>query len=184
MSKRKIWRDVMKKSLIILFLFISLNVFAEDGENNVDSEQETVRNSISGGINIHLYFFVPIPGLSLEYERLLGKIFSVGLEVGTILFFEPYFIIRGRIYPFSGMFFTGLSWGLWSPSLKYSMYYQMISVELGWKIDMKKDKWFLMPSILAGLIGPEINNNTIHGQTELRMEMFLLKLDFKIGYKF
>ena len=79
----------MKKFLIILlfWIFIISNAFAEDDENNIVSEQKTARNSVSGGINLSSYFFIIylLPGINIEYERLLGKMFSVGLEIGTIL---------------------------------------------------------------------------------------------------
>ena len=173
----------MKKPLIILFfwVFIISNTFAEDDENKIVSEQKTARNSVSDGINLSSYYFpIPIgPGLSIEYERLLGKIFSVGLEIGTMWFYRPYFEIMGRIYPFRGMFF-GLSWGLWWPEPKDSYYFHLISAEFGWKIDLKKNKnWHLTPSIAGRLYGDPPDNDR-----KFSIEMILPVLNFKFGYKF
>ena len=182
----------MKKYLVILFLCVitNINVFAEEDEKN-SFEQKTERNSFSLGINLSSFFLYPIvPGLSLEYERLLGKYFSAGLETGTIWLIENHYAeIRTRYYPWSGMFFAGISWGIFNfktymfDGKKYIMH--MITTELGWKINLKKNKkWFLMPSIAARAIDPRIRDNNVWQKNELVMEMILPELNFKIGYAF
>ena len=177
----------MKKHLIILFfwVFILSNAFADDDEKRIVSEQKTARISVSGGINLSSYFMIPMnPGLSVEYERLLGKLFSVGIEIGTMWFYTPYFEILGRIYPFSGMFF-GLGWGLWLATPEYLNYYHMVFAEFGWKINIKKNtKWHLTPSVAVKMIQPEIKDNNVWKKNSLVMEMLLPELNFKFGYKF
>lgn len=175
----------MKKSFILLFLlfYITSNVFTD--ENGIVFEEKQTMNSIDLGLNFTGYFFSPLPifpSISFDYERLLGKYFSIGLEIGTLWHEALYFEIRGRIYPFSGLF-MGLSWGICfvGPGRFNN---QIISTELGWKINMKNNKWHFMPSVGARLYDPVIYDKDTVNASRFGAQMISMTLNLKIGYKF
>lgn len=165
----------MKKRAIFIFL---LGFLVSDYVVG----QEKTKNSILVGINLsnchpcHMPLLI-FPGLSIEYERLLGNKFSVGVEIGTNFIFDspfPYFGVRGRFYPRSGEFFTGLKLGL----VKYPgfHFFPIISPEFGWKFDFEKNNnWFFMPSVAARF--------TIHNEVPI-VEWTFISLGIKIGYRF
>lgn len=163
----------MKKLLMlgILLMFFSGGFVFGDKKLN---------NSISGGIN--LSGVVPIfPSLSLEYERLLGDRFSVNIGIGTNVFIVPYAEIGGRFYPWSGMFFVGLNFGVFGlfPDLIGVDTYPMITPEFGWKIDFGQTRrWFLMPSA-AGRIFFDIHNDE-----QIVASRIITVMNLKIGYRF
>ena len=165
--------DYYEEKAIFIFLFVMLY-------GNVVFGQERERNSISGGIYL-LGFFDPgleileLPGFSLEYERLLGSKFSIGIEIGTVFFGASHVEIRGRFYPWSGMFFTGLGFGAFgyagAPTGGIS---PAIFPEFGWKIDIgKRNKWFLLPSIKT-MVCFNVRNRVA----------VLPTINLKIGYRF
>ena len=135
---------------------------------NVVFEQETARNSISGGINICLAH--DDRGLSLGYERMLNDKFSLGVEIELSFFL--YIAIKGRFYPWSGMFFIGLSCGV--GALPVGAAYLIAYPEFGWKIDLgQTNRWFFSPNARLSFM---------LSQT-LYFEM-LPRINFKIGHRF
>ena len=180
----------MKKLFLIgiLFLFLLTGIVFGHESNN---------NSVAGGINFSiLHDYISLPnslGLGIEYERLLGNKFSVGIDIRT---FGPGYLpfamalnaeIFGRFYPFSGGFFTGLSFGVWgilwaggyTGEESFGSHFEgfpKISPELGWKIDFGKiNRLFILPSVKMSCIYI-IQNNTIRlGSSDFSL---------KIGYRF
>jgi len=181
------------KKLFFMFLLTLLCA-------NITFGDETAKNSISGGANFFYCFFLGKsgflpPGLSIEYERMLGNKFSVGAEIGGSIGGNigilPYVEIRGRYYPWSKMFFIGVGLGIciFAGYQWYSIFnedgtmegirtweteiFPSASLEFGWKIDIgKTKKWLLLPSA-AGVV-----------VFDYFYPEFIARLNMKIGYKF
>ena len=146
----------MKKIFFCFFIFFLYSKVIY-GQEELSPPPVDKKNAISGGVNISRVFSFPVvPGLHLEYERLLGDKFSAGLEIGINWVTIPYIKIQGRLYPRKKMFFTGLGWGFWGLPLWKQvsvLNYQMTTLEFGWKINIgKKRNWFFTPSAVVKLL--------------------------------
>jgi len=195
----------MRKFIIYFVLTIIVNAGVFSNENiNVSDEIKTAKNSISGGFNVYYTPFYSsfydlsefsMPGLSIEYERMLGNKFSVNAEISGNLEKLRYLEIQGRFYPWSKMFYTGVGLGVnllggyqwfsifnsdgtmenirvWDPEI-----FPSLSVEFGWKIGIGKMKrWFFRPSVTGIFVYD-------HYPPYSYLE-FLTRLSIKTGYSF
>ena len=161
----------MKKSIYLAFFLVSLCA------NNA-SGQESAKNTLYGGISLTSYVTYIATGFTIEYEHSLNNMFSVSIDMGIDLL--PYAEIKGRWYPWSKTFFTGLGIGIWGffpyPEDYLSL---LISPAIGWKINIgKQNRWVLVPNITY-LCLPF---GSVYRDDDWWKESF--KISFSIGYKF
>ena len=155
----------MKK---VIFVFALMLVF----QSGVVFGQDIPKNSLAVGFSYSLV--LPIgagPGISIEYERLINKMFSISFDVGMDMFVFPYAEIKGRWFPWSGAFFVGVSAGFWSIFPFENVFSLLaISPNIGWRIPIG-NHLVLLPSFTTRLIFLD--------------ELFNMnKLSLQIGYRF
>jgi hypothetical protein len=124
----------------------------------------------------HLILTVLTPGITLEYEYMLNKNFSLGIGIGTLMYFIPYQEIIGRWYPWAKMFYMEISLGIYAiyPFMVSDPFVFYISPEIGWKINIgKKNRWALIPSLGGQVLWLEDGSST-----------FVTETGLKLGYKF
>jgi len=167
----------MKKITLCAVLLIALTfgAVAENGRKNM----------IAGGTNVSgIIFFAVFPSLALEYERMLddnGR-FSLGAEIGNTFIIIPSAEVRGRWYPRSPVFFTGLglgAWGFiptaWTPNYKLLM----VSPQVAWRIDIGQPSgWVMLPTITG-----RIPVTSFEGKLEAPGVVFT-DIALKFGYQF
>ena len=96
----------MKNRFICIFLIIFCTGIIQGQE---------AKNVISVGPNVSTQsslFPNPSPGLSIEYERIVNNYFSFGVDLGVVMFFNPYIEIQVHYYP-ANMFYIGLGLGIY-----------------------------------------------------------------------
>jgi len=161
----------MKKLTLcaVLLAALTCKTFAENGEKDM----------VAGGANLSGGLSFPfLPGLAFEYERMLDDRFSLGAEIGSSMTIVPYAELRGRWYPSSSIFFTGLGLGVWniiaSPFLLPTSF--MVSPQIGWKIDIgKPGGWVLLPTF---------TERVMFAYNDMHLWGFITDIALKVGYQF
>jgi len=166
----------MKIKVIIGVILISLCISTVSGQEN--------RHMVTGGFNTVLFpnlnamsFSLLMPGLTLEYEYMLSKNFSLGVGIGTnFLYSLLYSEIQGRWYPWARVFYVEMGLGLYG---KFFYPYLYVFPEAGWKINIgKRNKWALMPTIGGRMLFGKYSD-------EIAANFFVLsEIGLKMGYKF
>ena len=170
----------MKKIIFgIIFYFCVLSVI---------SGQDDPKNMVAGGINLTsgpMFLYQPLPGINLEYERILNKMFSIGVDIGSYMYSSymlPYIEFFGSWYPWSEMFFARLGLGVWV------FLASSLMTEVGWKINVgKENTWSLIPSLKVRMLLPLDEENSAQSSERSKVSLFsflLLDLGFLVGYKF
>ena len=164
----------MKKSVFpLLFLLLLYNAF-------VYSEEVVAKNTISVGESI-VWIGSPVgflPGLNIEYERLLSNNFALAVDVGVDALILLYADTYARWYPWAGKFFTNLGFGIWRYNFNTWNFTPVISPGIGWKIDIgEPNGWNLITGIIGRVFFYEDdrNNFTVDITT---------KIIFRVGYSF
>jgi hypothetical protein len=166
----------MKKTFIFGLLLAFLCTSYVQGEK---SRENVVSLGVNSSSQMQTDFFLAIfiqPGISIGYERVLNKYFSIGLDVGTNLL-SPYAEIQGRYYPWSRMFFMGLGFGILvlGPGAS-SAFVPLISPEIGWKINIgKTDRLAIIPSTTGRLFLDNFPGS---------IQDSVFEICLKLGYKF
>jgi len=177
---------ITKKLLIFLLLFLCVTlIYAE--ENN--TEEKSVKNTISGGVSAIYtgYFFGTyiLPGLHIEYERLLHENFTLAVDIGLDGLIRPHFDLYARWYPWAGMFFTNFGLGVWRQGFDTWILTPVISPGIGWKIDIgKPNGWNLTTGIVGRIFlyeDKDINDSTVNNNSTVDITA---KVYFKVGYSF
>ena len=170
----------MKKIIFgIIFYFCVLSVI---------SGQDDPKNMVACGINLTsgpMFLYQPLPGINLEYERILNKMFSIGVDIGSYMYSSymlPYIEFFGSWYPWSEMFFARLGLGVWV------FLASSLMTEVGWKINVgKENTWSLIPSLKVRMLLPLDEENSAQSSERSKVSLFsflLLDLGFLVGYKF
>jgi len=173
----------MKKPVIIILLLLFLYI------TPVYAEEVSSKNTISGGVSIIWagYPFYILPGMNVEYERLLINNFTLAVDIGLDGLILSYADLKARWYPWNGMFFTDIGLGIWRQGFDTWILTPVISPGFGWKIDIgKPNGWNLTTGIIGRIFFFEerqidINNSSV-------IQDFIIditaKAFFKIGYSF
>jgi hypothetical protein len=179
----------MKKPFIIFLLLLFLCI------NFVYTEDTSSKNTISGEISAIWagYFFGILPGLSIEYERLLHKNFALAVGVGMDGLIVPYADLYARWYPGAGMFFADFGLGIWRRKFESFVLLPVLSPGIGWKIDIgKPDGWNLTIGITGRIFFYEdqevyeIKQGDVYESSVENVISFDIvpKPFFKLGYSF
>jgi len=183
----------MKKSFIYFFLLLFLCTF-------VYAEEVVSKNTTSGGIGVIWagYPFGILPGINMEYERLLNKNFALAVDIGLDGLILPYADLYARWYPWAGMFFANIGLGIWQRGFGTLVFTPVISPGIGWKIDIgKPNGWNLITGIIGRIFFYEdqrgvdyqynrdnrevVNNPSVYNDTSVDVTA---KVFFKVGYSF
>jgi len=171
----------MKKQLIIFLLFLC---FA-----SVYAEEVPSINTISGGasaILMPVFLGVPVmPGLTIEYERVLNDNFALAVDFGIDGFILPYIDLCARWYPWAGMFYANLGLGVWRQGFNTWILMPVISPGIGWKFDIGKPNGWNLITGLTGRIflfeDTETDDTSVNKNSTVEITA---KAFFKVGYSF
>jgi hypothetical protein len=170
---------MMKKPSIIFLLFLCTTY--------VYAEEVPSKNTISGGISM-IYtgaFGGILPGLNIEYERLLHNNFALAVGIGGDGFLLPYADLYARWYPWAGMFFADFGLGIWRRGFETWVSYPMISPGIGWKIDIgKPNGWNLIIGIAGRIFFYEDYRESDYVADNTFTVDITAKASLKVGYSF
>jgi len=175
----------MKQPLIIFLLLLFFYI------TPVYAEEMSSKNTISGGISaiwVGFGFLCPImPGLDIEYERLLHKNFALAVNIGLDGIIRPYADLYARWYPWAGMFFADFGLGIWKQGFETWALFPVISPGIGWKIDIgKSNGWNLITGITGRVFFYEDSREDVQTSsvnTGMSVDI-TAKFFFKVGYGF
>jgi hypothetical protein len=174
----------VKKPLIIFLLLLFFYIIP------ICADEISSKNTISGGISAiwvgENFLRVPIlPGLDIEYERLLHNNFSLAVDVGLDGLIVLYADLYARWYPWAGKFFANIGLGISKRGFETWTLFPAISPGIGWKIDIgKPNGWNLITGITGRIFFYEDQR-----EYEVRREIdrtvdITAKVFFRVGYSF